>query len=448
MKHLKVALLALVLVVGFNNVNAQDNNNPWAIGFGVNAVDFYPDKNRLVDEFFNVNDHYNMIPAVTRLTVGKYLADGFSFEAAGTINKISKIGDASVSDLSYFGLDGAVKYDLNKIIGETSWFDPYASVGGGYVWMDSFGTGTFNGALGANFWFNDNIGLNIEMKGKKSFESNIEGHMQHSVGVVIKFGGTDTDNDGVYDKEDACPEVFGLVEFNGCPDSDNDGIIDSKDACPTVAGLAALNGCPDADADGIADNDDACPNEKGTKANNGCPDADGDSVVDKDDACPSVAGPVENKGCPWPDTDGDGVLDKDDKCVNEVGPASNNGCPELPTVEVMATLNEYAKTILFDTGKSSFKNETMSVLESMTAIFKEYPQANFIIAGHTDSVGSVKSNQTLSEKRASAVRDFLISNGINAERLTSVGFGENNPIDTNMNRAGRANNRRVEVTLK
>ena len=94
MKHLKVALLALVLVVGFNNVNAQDNNNPWAIGFGVNAVDFYPDKNRLVDEFFNVNDHYNMIPAVTRLTVGKYLADGFSFEAAGTINKISKIGDS------------------------------------------------------------------------------------------------------------------------------------------------------------------------------------------------------------------------------------------------------------------------------------------------------------------------------------------------------------------
>ncbi len=454
MKHLKVALLALLLITGFNNVNAQDENNPWAISLGVNAVDFYPTNAGLAghgawfDEFVNTSDHYNILPSLSKIAVSKYLADGFSFEAAGTLNKITKIGDNSASDLAYYSLDGALKYDLNKVIGNTSWFNPYASVGGGYTWLDDLGTGTFNGGLGINFWFNENIGLNVESKYKHSFESSIVQHFQHSVGIVLKFGGNDTDGDGVYDKFDACPDVFGLAEYKGCPDSDSDGVIDSEDDCPNVAGLAALKGCPDADEDGIADKDDACPNAKGTKAKNGCPDTDGDGVVDKDDACPQVAGPKENKGCPWPDTDGDGVLDKDDKCPTVVGPASNDGCPVAPTVEVMATLNEYARTILFDTGKSSFKKDAEDVLKAMTAIFKEYPQADFVIAGHTDSVGSIKSNQLLSQSRADAVRDYLISNGINADRLTTVGYGENMPIDSNATRSGRANNRRTEVTLK
>jgi len=113
----------------------------------------------------------------------------------------------------------------------------------------------------------------------------------------------------------------------------------------------------------------------------------------------------------------------------------------------MATLNEYAKTILFDTNKATFKKESIDILKSMTAIFKEYPQADFVIAGHTDSVGSVTSNQLLSERRATAVRDYLISNGINADRLKTVGYGESKPVDTNKTPAGRQNNRRTEVTL-
>jgi hypothetical protein len=67
-------------------------------------------------------------------------------------------------------------------------------------------------------------------------------YFQHA-GLTFKFGGKDTDGDGIYDKDDACPEVAGLKEFNGCPDTDGDGIQDS-DACPDVFGLATLNGCP------------------------------------------------------------------------------------------------------------------------------------------------------------------------------------------------------------
>jgi hypothetical protein len=82
-------------------------------------------------------------------------------------------------------------------------------------------------------------------------------YFQHTAGLTFKFGGKDTDGDGIYDKDDAC-QKFGL-KFNGCPDTDGDGIQDSADACPDVFGLATLNGCPDTDGDGVADVNDACP---------------------------------------------------------------------------------------------------------------------------------------------------------------------------------------------
>ncbi|MEZ4855290.1 MAG: OmpA family protein [Gelidibacter sp.] len=453
MKNLSRLFFAMLLVLSFSNANAQDENNPWAIGIGANAVDFYPvgenaPLGEYFDEFFNLSDHYNYLPSLSTVSVSRYLADGFSISAAGSINRISKIGDSSADDLSYYALDGTIKYSFAKLINSKT-IEPYLGVGGGYTWVDEIGAGTLNGTLGLNYWFSENIGVTAQTSYKHAFEDYLAKHFQHTVGLAIKFGGKDTDGDGVYDKDDACPDVPGLAAFNGCPDSDNDGIEDSKDDCPNEAGLAEFNGCPDTDGDGVPDKNDNCPTVAGLKALNGCPDADGDGVADKDDNCPNEAGPAANNGCPWKDTDGDGVLDKDDKCPNEVGTVANNGCPEVkPTEEVMKQLNEYARTILFDTGKSSFTKDTDPVLKAMTAIFKEYPQADFAIEGYTDSVGSAKSNQLLSERRANAVRDYLVSNGINADRLTAKGFGEENPIDTNKTAAGRKNNRRVEVKLK
>lgn len=446
-------MFVLLLVIGFNNANAQDENNPWQASVGFNAVDLYPvgddaPLGDFFDEYFNLTDHWNIVPVLSTFTISRYLGDDFSFGVSGSINKINKIGDASADDLTYMALNGILKYDVGAVV-DLGKFDPYLGVGGGYTWVDKIGAGTFNGILGVNYWFNDQFGITAQSTYKHSFEDYVPKHFEHMLGVSVKFGGKDTDGDGIYDKDDACPEVAGLEAFNGCPDSDGDGIQDSEDSCPNEAGLAEFNGCPDSDGDGVADPNDNCPNTPGLKSLAGCPDADGDGVADGDDNCPNEAGPAANNGCPWPDSDGDGVLDKDDQCPNEAGTVANNGCPEInPTEEVMATLNNYARTILFDTGKSSFKDETMPVLEAMTAIFKEYPKANFSIDGHTDSVGSSKSNQLLSERRANAVRDFLIANGINADRLTAVGYGEENPIDDNATRAGRANNRRVEVTLK
>lgn len=450
MKHLSKLLVVALISLGFNNIQAQDENNPWQVSFGVNAIDFYPTNDAdniassttLFDEYFNVSDHWNILPSVSYVSVSKYVGDGFSIGARGSLNRIENNGDLSVDDLSHYAVDGTIKYNFLK----NTTIDPFVEIGGGYTWIDEIGAGTVNGGIGVNLWFSENIGFTLQTQYKHAFEDYLAQHFQHSAGISIKFGGTDTDGDGIYDKDDACPEVAGLEAFNGCPDADGDGIEDSKDSCPNEAGSKELNGCPDADGDGIADKDDACPNEAGLAALNGCPDADGDGVADKDDQCPNEAGPAENNGCPWSDKDGDSVLDKDDQCPDVAGTVANNGCPEV-TEEVQKQLNDYARTILFDTGRSSIKAESTSVMVDIIQILNEYPNAKFTVEGHTDSVGSAKLNQSLSEKRANSVRDFLIDKGINAGRLTAIGYGEDKPIATNNTRAGRTQNRRVEINL-
>jgi len=120
----------------------------------------------------------------------------------------------------------------------------------------------------------------------------------------------------------------------------------------------------------------------------------------------------------------------------------------IPSQEDQNQLINYSRTINFSLGKSSFKADAYPTLKAITAILKEYPKANFVVEGHTDSTGTNNNfNQLLSERRAQKVVDYLVENGISAERLTSAGFGENNPIESNMTAAGRSANRRVEVKL-
>ena len=460
MKHLNRFLVAAVLFMGIGVANAQDENNPWAVEVGINAVDVYPaglneDEVRIpaaargdmFDEYFNANDHWNILPSVSKVAISRYMGSGFVFTAAGTINRIDKLGDLPANDLSYYSADGEIKYSFRNALGG-SWFDPSIGIGGGYTWVDDIGFGTANGILGVKFWFNDYLALNLQSTFKKAFEDTYGvTHFQHSAGIVFQFGGKDTDGDGIYDKDDECPETPGLPEFNGCPDTDGDGIEDRLDECPNTPGLPEFNGCPDTDGDGVPDHLDECPTVAGLPELNGCPDADGDGIADKDDACPNEAGPKENNGCPWPDRDGDGVLDKDDQCPDVPGTVANNGCPEV-SVEVIKQLNEYSKTILFDYDKATIRKESYAALQSIADIMKEYPNAKFLIEGHTDSRGSDAYNMKLSKERAASVHDYLVNIGMDDDRLRSEGFGEERPIATNNTAAGRQQNRRVEISLE
>jgi len=461
MKNLtKLFLFAALTFVGLSTANAQDKNNPWAISIGVNAVDTYPvyppDNRPLTggfpDEYFNVRDHWNILPSVSTLYVGRYVGAGFAFGVRGSINKIDQMGDLPVDDLAYYSVDGMFSYSFrDALFGEGGWFDPYLGGGGGYVFIgDMPSHGTLNGTVGIKFWLSDNINLDVSSTYKHAMMPGTyyTRHMQHVVGIGFAFGGTDTDGDGIYDDEDECPETPGLPEFNGCPDTDGDGIPDSEDACPEVAGLPEFNGCPDTDGDGIPDNEDACPDVAGPAATNGCPDADGDGVIDSEDECPNEAGPASNNGCPFADADGDGVADKDDDCPNVAGPASNNGCPEVDA-SVLEVLNGEAGRILFDTDKATIRTSSYETLARIASIVKEYPTASFEVEGHADSRASNAYNMDLSERRAQSVVDYLTSKeGVNASQLSIKAYGEEQPIAPNTTAAGMQLNRRVKLTLE
>ncbi len=100
--------------------------------------------------------------------------------------------------------------------------------------------------------------------------------------------------------------------------------------------------------------------------------------------------------------------------------------------------------ITFDVGKATIKPESMGEINRIVALLNENPALKFSIEGHTDSTGGAASNQTLSEARSKAIVDKLVSMGISADRLTSEGKGQNNPIADNGTDEGRAKNRRVE----
>ncbi len=103
--------------------------------------------------------------------------------------------------------------------------------------------------------------------------------------------------------------------------------------------------------------------------------------------------------------------------------------------------------ILFDFNSYKLRPDSIEKLDEIVKILKRYENFNMLIEGHTDNIGDKSFNQKLSENRAIAVRDYLVLKGINSDKLTPIGYGEENPIADNSTEEGRALNRRVEVTI-
>lgn len=263
-------------------------------------------------------------------------------------------------------------------------------------------------------------------------------------GPAATMGCPDRDSDGIMDADDECPDVKGIAAMKGCPDTDNDGITDAQDKCPREAGPAATNGCPDRDGDGITDKDDKCPADKGPASTSGCPDRDGDGVADKDDACPDKRGDSAHKGCP--DSDGDGIYDDTDRCPDKPGVVALRGCPEIKK-EDKAKLERAIKLVQFETGKAVLLKKSYAVLDEVVSVMNQYSEYSLNIGGHTDNAGDDKMNQDLSERRAKACYDYLVSKGIAASRMASAGYGETKPVADNKTAAGKEKNRRVEFEL-
>ena len=293
----------------------------------------------------------------------------------------------------------------------------------------------------------------------------------------------DTDQDGVADVDDACPndpeDNDGYRDVDGCPDPDNDGdgIGDSDDRCPDepedMDGLEDTDGCPepgeaDRDEDGIPDRADRCPEDPedrdGFEDGDGCPDLDNDSdgLADKDDGCPNdpedMDGFEDENGCPDPDNDADGIPDDADACPNEPETLNEvmdtDGCPEKDEAVVEADQIRIYNKVYFDLNKATLKPRSRRVLDAVAQVLKDHPEISKVeIQGHTDDRGGEAYNLDLSLRRARAVKRYLVNQGIDPERLTARGYGESRPIVSPRGKQGRAldaarrENRRVEFVI-
>ncbi len=268
--------------------------------------------------------------------------------------------------------------------------------------------------------------------------------------VEIETKIKDKDRDGIIDSKDACPTQAGTAATNGCPDKDADGVADKVDQCPDEPGLVSNHGCPvrDKDNDGVTDDLDKCPDVAGLKKYNGCPipDSDKDGINDEEDKCPTLAGVARYNGCPVPDTDKDGINDEDDKCPTVAGIRANNGCPEIKK-EIIEKVNFAARRIQFEKAKANLLPVSLKVLDEVAEIFKQNSDLKLSIEGHTSNEGNYEVNMELSKERAETVKRYLITKGIDSNRMRAEGFGPNKPLNNGKTLEEMALNRRVELKL-
>jgi outer membrane protein OmpA-like peptidoglycan-associated protein len=218
------------------------------------------------------------------------------------------------------------------------------------------------------------------------------------------------------------------------PDSDDDGLRDDIDECPDKPededGFEDKDGCPDTDndGDGIADADDECPDEaedmNGWKDEDGCPDADededGDGIASGNDECPDKKedkdGYQDDDGCPDTDNDGDDIADADDDCPDEQGIELNNGCPS-DRITISGSKITMDSTVEF-TGNDSTEltSDSKTVLRHAAQTIQIHPEFRAV---RIDVFSASKTADDVSAKRAQAVMDFMVAEGLDAGRLTT-----------------------------
>ncbi|MEN8929038.1 MAG: outer membrane beta-barrel protein, partial [Flavobacteriales bacterium] len=283
---MKKLLLLGLAVATFGVANAQTKNKEWNVGLHFGTQEYAGD---IDNEFFTFSQE-----AAFGVSGSKYLTPWFDAMGMITYSTLNSGDTMSSFEAQFldFNIMAKMKFNNGKWLKESSLVQPYVFFGFGDAisFADHYTNNNRNisvdvnllAGAGINFAVNERFGINLMTKYTYMWNDKLDNRtgsnndfhdqaLMTTLGVNYNFSGKkDTDNDGVQDKDDKCPTVFGLAKFAGCPDTDADGVQDSEDDCPKVAGT--LNGCPDTDKDGIADKDDACPAVAGIAKFNGCAD--------------------------------------------------------------------------------------------------------------------------------------------------------------------------------
>ncbi|AJE02261.1 outer membrane beta-barrel domain-containing protein [Geobacter pickeringii] len=415
-KHLLAGLCALTMAAGATAAHAEVRSGAVSLSPFVGGYTFDGDQHLRTDPTFGLRGGYHLDQNwATELVFGY------------TPTKETQGQKQHVNAYRY-GLD--LLYHFMP----ESRFVPFLAAGFGANTIDRVQNDTHdayaNYGAGVNYFLTDNLALRGDVRHIIVFNTN-DNNVEYTAGVNYLFGGVrpaavkatpppEPPKVEPPKPEPPKPEPVKLVPPPPAPplDSDGDGVPDTLDKCPdTPKGVAVdKDGCPkDSDGDGVPDYLDKCPDTpKGV-------------AVDKD-------------GCPK-DSDGDGVPDYLDKCPDTPRglKVDKDGCPEKVSIDLK---------IEFDTDKAVVKAKYNDEIKRVADFMTQYPETKAVIEGHTDNKGSAAYNLKLSERRAAAVRAYLIEKfGIDASRVAAKGYGLTKPIADNATEAGRQKNRRVIAVI-
>ena len=363
----------------------------------------------------------------------------------------------------YFSVDKLPSVPSPQETKETGWTGIFP-VGGGFEIgiSDAF---IIDISGGYTYTLSDDIN-GYNNKGVEGSEKANDGYFNVGIGFtfVNGYGASDKDGDGLTKREE---RELGTDPNN--PDSDGDGLQDGEEVRVYITD--PLN--PDSDADALKDgaevnthatdplkadtDDDLLDDGKEVNKYKTDPlkaDSDGDALVDGDEINKHRTDPLKA------DTDGEGLtdgeeinkyrtdplnMDTDGGTVDDFTEVERGTDPLDPADDVVKIdVPIVLEGITFATGKSDITPESAVVLQGAIKTLTTYPDITVEISGHTDNVGSSSSNQVLSQKRADSARFWLISQGVDPDRIIAKGYGEDYPRVPNDSRKHKRMNRRIE----
>ena len=406
---------------------SQNNENQWIFSVGYSAVDLYPSgakegkpyypQGKVFEDFFNVSDHWNF--GGPTISVSKLISKSFYLGIEMSINDIKKIEGQDKIDFPYYS--GEVF--LRKTFNNKKKLRPFVKSGFGISGIDRglFGDSipfsqyfskTFSPSFGVQFRLTDHIGFEISSSFNKAIDKKGITHLRHNASLYIGLGDTDKDGDGIINRKDNCPKIPGLPEFNGCPDADNDGIPDPEDKCPEVFGEKADNGCPEVKE--LSEEHEMMVN--GNKE--------------------SQIGTVSSTF-----TDNISNMSQQSSDVKaDITQEENISRIKIPDDQMLIYFPANSSRVL---GKKTIKK-----LKNVVGILLNEMDLKVLLEGHSSNDGDFTINLNLSQQRANIVRDFLIEEGIESNRISVKALGEDEPIFDNNTSQGRVLNRCVLIIIK
>jgi len=438
---------APISVSGIFTLGLSDYSNG-KIGFGaIGMIEYFiPAKARTIfglrflfgGQTVNGEDQFKEAPEfITDMYIlGGGLTVGYSFQ-----NEFFPYVYAGVSNLWFSPKDQNGKRLTNNSLGaysrSTIAYD--AEVGSRIALQENLSL--FFG-IGAHFVQTDNFD-DISAGNSNDF------YYSGRIGVSLSlFGDKDSDGDGIWDSDDACPsnpeDYDGFQDEDGCPDYDNDKdkVLDEIDKCPNDPedrdGFQDDDGCPDLDndGDGIPDTKDKCPDQP--ENFNGFEDEDG---------CPDILDNTKR----LLDNDNDGILNYLDKCPDQAetfnGFQDEDGCPDSIAVGDTVSVKEITLegNNLFGWRSSEIKPTAYEELDKTAEFLMNDPFIKWAVEGYTDNNGIPDSLKALSLERAKSVVRYLINTGLPSFMFRVYGKGGESPITDNNTLEGRLKNNRIVI---